>query len=160
MLEGNSFHISAIKTRETKHLTITVNKAVHALILERQADIASICQGKQENLLVITPKGKKESLFASNLDRKLNQVLKGTCKVVKKNLKTHSFRIEITTSLIEVGGIEAAQKIIGHANLTTTAVYNRTHYKENLFLRLMSKAEKFRREEKVARQYERTEETS
>ena len=80
--------------------------------------------------------------------------------MVKNHLKTGSFRIEITTSLIEVGGIEGAQKIIVYPNLTTTAVYNRAHYKENLFLRLMSKAEKFRREKKVARQYERTEETS
>ena len=93
MLEGNSFAISTIKSRETKHLTITVNKAVHALILQREEDIEFICQGKEGNSLVITPKGKKEPLDPSNLDRKLNQVLKHTSKVVNKNLKTHSFRI-------------------------------------------------------------------
>ena len=130
------------------------------MILEREADITTLCQGKEGNNLVITARGKKEALYPENLDRKLNQVLKHTPKVVKKNLKTHSFRVGLTTSLIEVGGIEVAQKIIGHSNLATFAVYNRTHYKEKDFLRLMNKAEKFRRDKGVPRQYKRKEETS
>ena len=160
LLRGKQLVASAIKTQETKYLTLTINRAVHALILERQADIAIICQGKEGNHSVITGKGKEKPLYASNLDRKLNQVLKHTCKVVKKNLKTHIFRIEITTSLIEVGGIEAAQKIIGHSNLTTTAIYNRTHYKEKDFLSLMKKAEKFRKEKGVLRPYVKKEDST
>ena len=64
MVDGNTFTITAIKSKETKHLSVTINKVVHALILERKDHIETICQGKQEILLVITPKGKKEPLFA------------------------------------------------------------------------------------------------
>ena len=108
---------------------------------------------------MITPKGKKQPLQTSNLDAKLNQVLRHTSKVVKKNLKTHSFRIGLTVTLIQYGGVEGAQKVIGHSNLTTTAVYNRTHYKEKEFYSLMKRVEKFRREKRVARQYKNKEES-
>ena len=154
MIEGNSFAISAINFKETKHLAININRAVHALILGREADIAIICQEKKGNDLVITP---KQPLYPSNLDNKLNQVLRDTSKVVKKNLNTHSFRIGLTTSLIEVGKVEVAQKIIIYANLTTTAVYNRAQYKEKDFSRLMRKAETFRREKVQPRQYRKKE---
>ena len=153
MLQGNTFYISEIKSKETKHLSVTINQSIHSLITERQHDIEKVCQGKEGNDLVITAKGKREPLDNSNLDKKLNQVLSETSKVLRKNLKTHSFRIGLTTSLIEVAGVEAAQKIIGHSNLTTTAVYNRAHYKEKDYLRLMRKAEKFRREKGLPRHY-------
>ena len=63
-----------------------------------------------------------------------NQVLSLTCKYVKKELKTHTFRIEITINFIQVGKVEGAQKIIRDPNSTLYAVYNSTHYKQNLFL--------------------------
>ena len=94
------------------------------------------------------------------MDSKLYRLLRETSKCVKRYLKTGTFRIEIITSLIEVGKVEGAQKTIVYPNLTTSAVCNRTHYKENLFLRLINKAERFRREKKVARQYKKKEETS
>ena len=153
MLEGNTFSISEIKSKETRYLSITINKSIHSLIIDRQHHIESLCQGKQGNDLVITANGKREPLQASNLDSKLNQVLRHSSKALKKDLKTHSFRIEITTSLIEVAGIEAAQKIIVYSNLTTTAVYNRAQYKQNLYVRLMKKVERFRREKGLPRQY-------
>lgn len=158
MLNKTTFAISEVKSRETRHLTITVNESVYALIIERRNDIEAICQGKEGNDLVITPKGKKQTLDPSNLDKKLNHILKQTSKVLKKNLKTHTFRIGLTTSLIEVAGIEAAQKVIGHANLTTTAVYNRAQYKEKDFKRLMKKGESFRRNKGLPRQYKKREE--
>ena len=122
MVERNTFTISAINNKETKHLSIYVNKAVHALILQRRDDIEVTCQGKEGNELVITSKGKKEPLHTSNLDRKLNRVLRETSKVVRKYLKTHTFRTKITTSLIKVERVEGAQRIIGGANLYTYAV--------------------------------------
>ena len=75
-------------------------------------------------------------------------------------MKTHSFRIGLTTTLIEYGKVEAAQKVIGHSNLITTAVYNRTHYKKKEFYSLMKRVEKFRREKKVPRQYKKKEESA
>ena len=153
MLKGDTFVISEIKTRQTRHLTTNINKSIHALILERKDDIETICQGKQGNDRVITAKGKGKPLHTSNLDEKLNQILEVASKVLKKHLRTHSFRIGLTTSIIEVGGVEAAQKVIGHANLTTTAVYNRMNSKEKDFLRLMKKAEDFRRNKGIPRQY-------
>ena len=62
MLEGDSFAISLINSKVTKHLTINVNKSVQDLILDRKVDIETICQEKEKNSLVITPKGKKQPL--------------------------------------------------------------------------------------------------
>ena len=162
MVEGTPFVINEIKTQggTAKHLTVNINKAVYALILERKADIEVLCQGKEGNDLVIAAKGKRKVLHSAQLTEKLNKVLRHASKTVRKNLKTHTFRIGLTTSIIEVDGIEAAQRVIGHANLATTAVYNRTQYKEKDFLRVMSKVERFRREKKVPRQYKKKEQSA
>ena len=153
MLKGDSFVMSEIKSRQTRHLTLNINKSIYALILQRRDDIETSCQGKQGNDRVITGKGKDKPLHTSNLDAKLNQILQVASKALKKHLRTHSFRIGLTTSIIEVAGVEAAQKVIGHANLSTTAVYNRMSYKEKDFSQLMKKGEQFRRNKGIPRQY-------
>lgn len=59
------------------------------------------------------------------LDKRLNTILKHVSKKTHKNIKTHSFRIGLTTALIEAVGIDVASKAIGHADIRTTEMYNR-----------------------------------
>ena len=153
MVQGKTFSINEINKKGNKHLSININRSTHSLIVDRQKHIENLCQGKQGNDPVITAKGKTGTLERANLNKKLHFILRETSKAVKKDLKTYSFRIEITTTVIEVAGIEVAQKIIVYSNLTTTAFYNSTQYKENLYLRLMKKVERFRREKGLPRQY-------
>jgi hypothetical protein len=92
MIQGQDIKISVINVKQARHLDIVITKAVHELILQTKQDLLTLCQGKQANDLVITPKGKSNAILPFNLDRKLNLILKHASGIIKNNLKTHSFR--------------------------------------------------------------------
>lgn len=72
--------------------------------------------------------GSPELLSVSNLKMRLNRILCKLSNKTGKYLRTHSFRIGLTTSLVKTSGIEKAREIIGHKDYGTTATYNRHTY--------------------------------
>jgi integrase len=76
------------------------------------------------------------------LNKRLNIILEKVSLITHKNIKTHSFRINLTTALIEAVGIEAASKAIGHTDIRTTEMYNRRHLYINEIAKALNKAHK------------------
>lgn len=62
-----------------------------------------------------------------HLTRELNNVIKAYGFSVHKTLLSHSCRVSFITRICKTNGIEAARAMVGHANISTTQVYNRNY---------------------------------
>ena len=71
--------------------------------------------------------GKQKPITDKNLIKMVNKDLKNTCQKFKIpfNIKSHSFRVNMITSLLKVTSVQKAANIIGHADIRSTMSYNR-----------------------------------
>jgi integrase len=81
----------------------------------------------QFTYLFSTFKNKEHFMESVSAIRVMNSVLREAMaqNTNLKNIKSHSFRISFITRLIEAHSLLAASQIIGHKNLSTTALYSR-----------------------------------
>ena len=80
---------------------------------------------KDEQLVFTQTYDSEKTLSRITLTVRINKILKESSKASHKKLSSHSFRIGLTTALIETAGIDIAQAMIGHKDIATTAVYSR-----------------------------------
>ena len=61
------------------------------------------------------------------LIRLINQDLKNTCKAneIPYNIKSHSFRINVISSLLKITSVQNTADIIGHEDIRSTMFYRR-----------------------------------
>nr|YP_010448205.1 putative integrase/recombinase protein,partial [Symbiochloris sp. SG-2018]UTQ75686.1 putative integrase/recombinase protein,partial [Symbiochloris sp. SG-2018] len=109
------------------------NKLNYLLAIKPAMDVTSIP--------VITPVNSTKPIGRTLLTARINSILKETGRICHKKFSSHSFLIELTTSIIETSGVDAAQLFIGHTNIATTAmdvtsIYNR---RNNLTKKVLSK---------------------
>lgn len=123
LLSGQALTIPQIKQRKT--LTYPIPRECTTLVKARSSDIAWLLRGRENDSYVITCSAGGPPLNRVNLTTRLNAVLKAVGAVTGRVLTSHSFRIGLTTSIIERFGIDAARQILGHANISTTALYSR-----------------------------------
>lgn len=127
MIESQRFDIEIIKKRNKTVQTFYLPEIVFIFMQNQiMPYIGHVFQNRQDQDFVVTTKDNGEKVLArQTLTQELNKILKHVSKITHKNLSTHSFRINLTTALIEAVGIEAASKAIGHNDIRTTEMYNR-----------------------------------
>lgn len=123
LLSGQTLSIPQIKSKST--LTHPIPVEYLDLVEKRKEDIVQLIQGREDADFVITNSQDGRPLNRVNLTNRLNNLLKAIGKIEGRVLTSHSFRIGLTTILIERYGIEAARQIIGHKNISTTCIYSR-----------------------------------
>ena len=71
--------------------------------------------------------GKKEPVAEKHLIRTINNDLKHTCKInqIPYNIKSHSFRINMISKLLQNTSVQNAADIIGHRDIQSTMAYKR-----------------------------------
>lgn len=140
LLIDHKFDLDLIKTRKTIIQTFYVPSTAYSFFGEVKVYFTTLIKDKGETAFVLTEEHSSKLLDRSYLTRRLNNILKEVSKKVHKNISTHSFRINLTTTLIETVGLEAACKAIGYADIKTTAMYNRRHFSANEITRAFNKA--------------------
>jgi integrase len=71
--------------------------------------------------------GKKEPVAEKHFIRTINNDLKHTCKInqIPYNIKSHSFRINMISKLLQNTSVQNAADIIGHRDIQSTMAYKR-----------------------------------
>ena len=137
LLSGNSLSIPQIKSGGT--LTHPIPREYVPLVSRRTEDINVLLVGRENSDYVITgEQNSNQQLNRVNLTSRLNALLKAVGQLEGRILTSHSFRIGLTTSIIERFGIDAARQILGHSNIATTSVYSRYTLSPSSIKRILS----------------------
>lgn len=126
---GGIFSFPGIKSASAKPINIPLPGSARPFIQECLKDLERLRWGREPQDFVI-----RQSEFCSQvlsittLTKRLNKILIEVSKRTGKLLRTHSFRIGLTTSLSMTGSVELAQNVIGHRDFRTTASYSRHTY--------------------------------
>jgi integrase/recombinase XerD len=139
-IQDYSFDLPLIKKRNTHVQTFFLPVAAYPLFEQYKSYFSHLIEHKNDNDFVITPIDSNTTLSRVTLNSRLNLVLNQVSLFTHKNIKTHSFRINLTTALIEAVGIEAASKTMGHTDIRTTEMYNRRHLDANEMVKALNKA--------------------
>ena len=142
LLEGELLSIPAVKTKEVQYIKWPVTGRSRALAQERCKEIGILCQDKEQGHLVFTAEGGTEAINRDWLTKRVNKILKRVSALLSRKVTSHSFRIGKTTDLIEVAGIVNAQALIGHKDIQTTAIYNRSKLTEKQTRQYVEAAER------------------
>lgn len=116
LFDGKDFIIPSIKTKDNKLLSFPANEAFAFYLDQRRPDFSIISKS-------LGPSDIVWGFSREHLTRKINKVLKEAGVLLNKNLKSHSFRIGLATSVAEKHTIYEAQAILGHARISTTERY-------------------------------------
>jgi len=92
--------------------------------------------------------GKDEPMHKKSLIRTINEDLKNTCELnqIPFNIKFHSFRINIVSSLLKNTSVQKAAQIIGHKNINSTMAYKRYAIQKEEIRILLDKIERNQQE--------------
>lgn len=120
LLNKEDISITLVKTRQN-HIQQTYpwQSAYSKLVSSIEKEIKLLIASKKEESSPFT-------LSREHLNRSLNHILDEASKLTKKNLRTHSFRINLCDQIIDKKGLHVAQKVLGHKSIVTTQLYNRT----------------------------------
>jgi site-specific recombinase XerD len=140
ILHEHRFDIQIIKKRQNIVQTFFIPNAALSLLDQLSSYFNNLVENKHDHAPVITQQDCNKPVLRTYLNERLNSILKVVSTITHKNIKTHSFRINLTTALIEAVGIDTAAKAIGHADIRTTEMYNRRILGENQIVQAMNLA--------------------
>jgi integrase len=88
--------------------------------------------------------GKEEPIHKKSLVRLINSDLKTTCEIgnIPYNIKSHSFRINMISSLLKNTSVQHAAQILGHNNIKSTMSYQRYALSKEEIQKLLDNMEK------------------
>lgn len=120
-METSQIPIITFKTKQS-HTYVLSKKAIQDL-KERQADFDIVFQEHKYKYLF----GKDKPVHEKSLIRLINKDLKYTCNLnnIYFNVKSHSFRIHVISSLLKITSVQNAADIIGHNDIRSTLKYSR-----------------------------------
>lgn len=130
MRNGGILVVPAIKSKGGQLVQWPITPLARQFARNLEPEINLLLQGKTGDQYVFTAQGKAMPLHKINFIKRINGLLKVVSATKKKKVSSHSFRIGKATALIDVAGIEIAQKLLGHKNIATTAIYNRNFLSE------------------------------
>ena len=120
-IDASQFNLIHHKT-QSAHIHVLSNQALRDL-QSLSSDYSVIFNKYQYKYLF----GKYKPVTDKNLIKMVNKDLKNTCKKynIPFNIKSHSFRINLITSLLKVTSIQNTADIMGHKDIRSTMSYNR-----------------------------------
>jgi len=143
--------IPSHKRTDTREDFLPLPPIAKQLVTDRLEDIDFLIDHHSDETPVFHTEEQKKVLRRDVLNRNLNKILKEASRQLNKKLQTHSFRIGLITkpaahpirrrpSITEDYGSDAAQHIIGHANVATTSLYARRHIRQRDISRMLNSA--------------------
>lgn len=120
-IDAAQFNLVHHKTKEA-HIHVLSKKAVQDL-QDLKLEFLVVFEKHQYKYLF----GKSRAMTDKNLIKMVNKDLKDTCTKfnIPFNIKSHSFRINMITSLLKVTSVQNTANIIGHSDIRSTMSYNR-----------------------------------
>lgn len=120
-IDAAQFNLVHHKTKEA-HIHVLSKKAVQDL-QDLKLEFLVVFEKHQYKYLF----GKSRAMTDKNLIKMVNKDLKDTCTKfnIPFNIKSHSFRINMITSLLKVTSVQNTANIIGHSDIRSTMNYNR-----------------------------------
>ena len=120
-IKTSQFSVIHYKQREP-HIHVISDSAVETLKKLKQYYEIIFVKYKYKYLF-----GKKEPVAEKHLIRMINNDLKHTCKInqIPYNIKSHSFRINMISKLLQNTSVQNAADIIGHKDIQSTMAYKR-----------------------------------
>ena len=87
--------------------------------------------------------GKDKPIHKKSLIRTINEDLKNTCELnqIPFNIKSHSFRINMVSSLLKNTSVQKAAQVIGHKSINSTMAYQRYAMQKDEIRILLDKIE-------------------
>lgn len=87
--------------------------------------------------------GKDQPIHKKSLIRTINEDLKNTCDLnqIPFNIKSHSFRINMVSSLLKNTSVQKAAQVIGHKSINSTMAYQRYAMQKDEIRILLDKIE-------------------
>jgi len=140
LLEEYKFDIPLIKKKESIVHTFYIPSVAYKEFDLYKNYYQTLINNKQDDSFIITNEDSTHILSRVHFTRSINEILAFVSKKTNRNIKSHSFRINLTTALIETVGLEEASKIIGHNDIRTTEMYNRRVININDMTNALSKA--------------------
>lgn len=126
ILKQKQVLLPLIKTKKPVYKNFYISESMKQLIIKLESSFQILLGDRKDEQLVFTQTYDSEkTLSRITLTGRINKILKESSKASHKKLSSHSFRIGLTTALIETAGIDIAQAMIGHKDIATTAVYSR-----------------------------------
>lgn len=132
--------IPSHKRTDTREDFLPLPPIAKQLVTDRLEDIDFLIDHHSDETPVFHTEEQKKVLRRDVLNRNINEILKEASRQLNKKLQTHSFRIGLITSITEDYGSDAAQHIIGHANVATTSLYARRHIRQRDISRMLNSA--------------------
>lgn len=148
-IEKHSFDVELIKKRKKIPQTFPIPIIALTFFTELLPFFKTVIQNKKDDqyLLQQDDKHKNNShthvMTREYLDKRLNNILKHVSTKTNKNIKTHSFRIGLTTALIETVGVHAASIVMAHESINTTLLYERRALNMNEITKSQTLAHKY-----------------
>ena len=120
-METSQITLITYKTKQS-HIYILSKQAIRDL-RKRQEDFETVFYKNNYKYLF----GKDEPIHEKSLIRLINKDLKNTCHRhnISFNVKSHSFRIHVISSLLKRTNVQDAANIIGHNDIRSTLKYSR-----------------------------------
>lgn len=155
---------TGLRVNEIRHLTEEgIKEAIQASQFSviqhktKQASIHVLSEAAIKDLnnlklefVIVFKKYKYKYLFGKNkpigpkvLIKTINDDLRHTCQIsnIPYNIKSHSFRINMVSSLLKVITVQDAAQIIGHKNITSTMAYSRYSLSKKEIQDILTKAQ-------------------
>lgn len=128
---GNRNHSINIPMQQAKLLTYVKNEG-KALCLDKEADDLLFTSSVETD--------KKKQLCRVTFNKEINGYLKHVSAQLKKNIRSHSFRITYVTDLLEHGvPIHDVCDLVGHKSISTTYLYKGSHLTKAKQLSILEK---------------------
>jgi site-specific recombinase XerD len=131
IINDQRFDLILIKKKKPTVQSFVLPAIAYPLFKEVLPFFETIIKNKNDADAAIAQEDSTTPVRREYLTERINEILRHVSKVTHKNIKTHSFRINLTTALIETVGIDAASKAIGHADIRTTEMYSRRNLGAN-----------------------------
>jgi site-specific recombinase XerD len=126
LLDQHLFTLSLIKKKKPTLHTFVVPPVAVRFLEDNQPFFLELMRGKPADAFVITQEDNGVPVRRQYLNDRINHLLLPVGISLGKNLRSHSFRYGFITSLLNVVDIHKASKIVGHADIRTTQIYDRT----------------------------------
>lgn len=120
-------------TKSAGEISLPLPGEARPLIEERSNDIRRLLLGcAPHDPVMRRTEGSSELLSETNLQKRLNRILKKLSAATDMLFRTHSFRKGLATSVLEMAGVDVAQYVMGQKFkvFDTAASYTRRKYSQ------------------------------
>lgn len=110
-----------------ERFNLVLSTRARRLLLDYKDTFLTLCEDKLDNDPLFTSLSNNSiPMRSDNFEKELNKILEKASIILKKNIRTHSFRATVITELLTNNiAIDDVKEIIGHKSIESTLNYKR-----------------------------------